>query len=135
MIEYFNNDDKVGCMSISKAASLARAYEFAGLSPTISTKYLRFYDSLPGKTEVDHDLIMRTCGGDAEFREGDIVAQIINQNGAALDFDTSEIKRLEMVGFKCTEEELSQFSLRMWDYDLLYDWEGFRASLPQTWRS
>jgi hypothetical protein len=40
-----------------------------------------------------------------------------------------------MVGFKCTEEELSQFSLRMWDYDLLYDWEGFRASLPQTWRS
>jgi hypothetical protein len=27
------------------------------------------------------------------------------------------------------------FSVRVWDYDLLKDWEGFRESLPSSWRS
>jgi hypothetical protein len=135
MIEYFKNEDRAGCQSISRAAALARAYEFAGLSPTISTKYLRYYESLVVKTHVDRDLQMRTCGGDADFSEPDIVAEINVQNGAALSFDSSERERLAAVGFECTEEELSQFSLRMWDYDLLKDWDGFRASLPASWRS
>lgn len=135
MIEYFKKEDRAGCQSVSRAAALSRAYEFAGCSPTISTKYLRYYESLTVKTNVDRDLQMRTCGGDAEFSEPDIVAEINLKNGAAMTFDSSERDRLAAVGFECTEEELSQFSLRMWEYDLLKDWEGFRESLPKSWRS
>jgi hypothetical protein len=135
MIEYFKKEDRAGCLSIARAAALARAHEFAGLSPTISVKYLRFYESLGVKTLVDRDLQMRTCGGDAVFSEPEIVAEINVKNGAAMSFDQAECARLAAVGFPCTEEELSQFSLRIWDYDLLKDWDGFRASLPVSWRS
>jgi len=134
MIECFKAEDRNGCQAISRAAALSRAYEFAGLSPTISTKYLRFYESLTVKTKVDRDLVMRTCGSDAEFAEPEIVAEINLKNGAAMSFDSSERDRLAAVGFECTEEELSQFTLRLWDYEVLKDWDGFRASLPQSWR-
>ncbi|APG78126.1 RNA-dependent RNA polymerase [Beihai weivirus-like virus 9] len=134
MIECFKKEDRTGCQSISRAAALSRAYEFAGLSPTISTKYLRFYESMSVSTKVDRDLKMRTCGGDAEFSEKEIVAEINLKNGGAMSFDSSERDRLAAVGFKCTEEELSRFALRMWDYDLLKDWDGFRESLPESWR-
>jgi hypothetical protein len=135
MIKHYKEVNRAGCQSVSRAAALSRAYEFAGLSPTISTKYLRFYESLRVKTIVDRDLQMRTCGGDEEFSEPEIVAEINLKNGAALNFDSSERDRLAAVGFECTEEELSQFTLRMWDYDLLKDWEGFRNSLPESWRT
>lgn len=140
MIAFFKAENRAGCQSVSRAAALSRAYEFAGCSPTISTKYLRYYESLTVKTCVDRDLQMRTCGGGrgcdvADFSEPDIVAEINYKNGAAMTFDSSERDRLAAVGFECTEEELSQFSLRMWDYDLLRDWEGFRESLPKSWRT
>jgi hypothetical protein len=135
MISCFQKEDRTGCQGVSRAAALSRAYEFAGLSPTISTKYLRYYESLNAKTKVDRDLEMRTCGGDVVFSEPDIVTEINVKNGAAMAFDSSERDRLAAVGFSCTDEELSQFSLRIWDYDLLRDWEGFRESLPQSWRS
>jgi hypothetical protein len=134
MIEYFKKEDRAGCQSVSRAAALSRAHEFAGCAPTISTKYLRYYESLAVKTNVDRDLQMRTCGGDAEFSEPDIVAEINLKNGAAMTFDSAERDRLAAVGFECTEEELSRFSLRVWDYDVLKDWEGFRESLPESWR-
>lgn len=134
MIEYFKKEDRAGCQSVSRAAALSRAHEFAGCAPTISTKYLRYYESLAVKTNVDRDLQMRTCGGDVEFSEPDIVAEINLKNGAAMTFDSAERDRLAAVGFECTEEELSRFSLRVWDYDVLKDWEGFRESLPKSWR-
>jgi len=140
MIAYFKAEDRKGCQSVSRAAALSRAYEFAGCSPTISTKYLRYYESLTVKTCVDRDLEMRICGGGREFdapvfSEPDIVAEINTKNGAAMSFDSSERDRLAAVGFACTEEELSQFTLRLWDYDQLKDWEGFRESLPESWRT
>jgi len=134
MIKCFKDKDRAGCQQISRAAALSRAYEFAGLSPTISTKYMRYYEALNVKTMVDRDLQMRTCGADAEFSEPEIVAEINLKNGAAMSFDSSELDRLAAVGFKCTAEELCRFSLQMWDYDLLRDWDGFRASLPESWR-
>jgi hypothetical protein len=134
MIKCFKDKDRKGCQQISRAAALSRAYEFAGLSPTISTKYMRYYENLSVKTMVDRDLQMRTCGGDAEFSEPEIVAEINLKNGAAMSFDSSELDRLAAVGFPCTAEELCRFSLQMWDYDLLRDWDGFRASLPVSWR-
>jgi len=134
MIEYFKKGDKKGCMAVARAAALSRAYEFAGLSPTISVKYLRYYDSLCVKTEIDRDLQMRTCGGEQEFCESEIIAEINLKNGGAMTFDCSERDRLAAVGFECTEEELTRFALRIWDYDVLKDWDGFRESLPESWR-
>lgn len=135
MITCFKEEDEAGCMAISRASALSRAYEFAGLSPTISVKYLRYYESLSVKTNVDRDLQMRTCGGDTEFSEPDIVAEINMKNGAAMTFDTSERERFDSVGFACTDDELSRFVLRTWEYSLLKDWDGFRESLPASWRS
>lgn len=135
MIEYFKAGNKAGCMSVSRAAALSRAYEFAGWAPTISTKYLRYYESLGGNTHIDRDLMMRTTGATTDFSEPDIITEINVKNGAALSFDTSELERLEATGFGCTQEELFTFTTKMWDYDLLKDWEGFRQSLPSSWRS
>lgn len=134
MVECFKRGDRAGCMAISKSSALAKAYEYAGCSPTVSSKFLRFYDTLPGKARVDRELQMRTCGGDAVFSEPDVVAQIHYRNGVAMNFDGGELARFKAVGFDCTDEELTNFSLRIWDYDVLKDWEGFRASLPETWR-
>lgn len=135
MIEHFKAENRSGCQSISRAAALSRAYEFAGLAPTISSKYLRYYESLNVSTHVDRDLMMRTTGATEDFSEPEIVSEINLKNGAALSFDTSELDRLSAVGFECTQEELLTFSTRIWDYDLLKDWEGFRESLPSSWRS
>ena len=135
MIEYFKAGNRAGCLSVSRAAALSRAYEFAGWSPTISSKYLRYYESLGGSTHVDRDLMMRTTGATTDFSEPDIVSEINVKNGAALSFDASELERLEATGFGCTQEELLTFTTKMWDYDLLKDWEGFRQSLPSSWRS
>lgn len=134
VIECFKSDDRKGCRSIAKAAALSRAYEFAGLSPTISGKFLQYYLDLGGKTHVDRDLCARTCGVDAEFVESDIVSEIQIANGVFTTFDDGEHKRFTSVGFKCSAEELSAFELRLWDYDLLRDYEGFLESLPQSWR-
>lgn len=133
MIAAFKAGDRITMKGVSRSAALSRAHEFAGLSPTISIKFLRYYESLAVKTLVDRDLQMRTCGGEQEFSEPDIVAEINMLNGAAMSFDSSERDRLAAVGFECTDEELSQFTLKMWDYDLLKDWDGFRASLPSSW--
>lgn len=135
MIQGFKDDDAKMCQSISKSAALSRAYEFAGLSPTISTKYLRYYESINTKTCVDRELLMRTTGELESFSEPDIIADINIRNGAAMSFDSSERDRLAATGFQCSEEELSQFSLRTWEYSLLHDWEGFRESLPLSWRA
>jgi hypothetical protein len=132
MIKFFNDGDRQGCLSIAKAAALARAYEFAGLSPTISTKFLRYYESLDVKTTVDRDLVMRTCGSDNEFSEPELISNINFMNGS--DDYGDEQERLAVLGFPCSQDELTQFTLRIWDYDLLHDWEGFRASLPASWR-
>lgn len=135
MIKCFKDEDRAGCMGISRAGALSRAYEFAGCSPTISSKYLRFYESMGVSTHVDRDLMMRTTGEHVEFSEPDIVADINFQNGAAMTFDSSELDRFAAVGFPCSQEELSHFVLRVWEYDVLRDWAGFRESLPASWRS
>jgi len=135
MIQGFKDNDAKVCQSISKSAALSRAYEFAGLAPTISTKYLRYYESINVKTLVDRELVMRTTGELDNFNEPEIVADINMQNGAAMSFDNSERDRFAATGFECSEEELSLFTTRIWEYSLLHDWEGFRESLPQSWRA
>lgn len=135
MISHFKDENRMGCMSISRAGALSRAYEFAGAAPTISTKYLRYYESIPATTNIDRELCMKTVGETADFCEPDIVAEILVKNGAATAFDGSEMKRLAAVGFPCTEEELLRFTTRIWDYEVLSDWDGFRESLPNSWRS
>jgi hypothetical protein len=135
MIEFFNAGDPDGCKAVSKAAALARAHEFAGLCPTISTKFLRYYEDFELRTHVDRDLVMRTCGRETDFNEPEIVSEINMRNGEAMTFDTSELERLAAVGFRCTQDELETFCARLWDYGMLCDWQGFRESLPESWRS
>ena len=129
-------------MAIARAAALSRAFEFAGLSPTISGKFLNYYEGLDSggmfrgpRTHVDDRLRMKIHGElTTEFSEASIVDQIRIKNAMALNADTSEIKRLAATGYHCTEDELTAFNARVWDYDLLHDWAGFGKSLPATWK-
>lgn len=135
MITSFNNGDLAGCQGVARAAALSRAYEFAGLSPTISTKFFRYYHSLNAKTEVNRELQMRLYGEERDIDESEIVAEIEVVNGAAMSFDNSEMERFDAVGYPCSAAELSTFSLHTWEYSMLTDWEGFKASLPESWRT
>lgn len=126
MIEAFKANDRDKCRKFAATAAMSRAYEFAGLSPTISEKFLRYatyYDF-----ELDHDLKMRTNQAfDDKF-------ELIDHIHALNCKCSCEDKILLATGFWSSDDERSRFIDYVWDYDQLADWEGFRASLPQSWR-
>jgi len=126
MIEAFKADDRATCVKLAGSAAMSRAYEFAGLCPTISFKFLEYAQACGW--EFTHDLNMRThlAYDDKDEMEDDIRAM----NNACWD----ENKLLKATGFWCSEDEKGNFIDYMWDYDRLADWEGFRDSLPATWR-
>lgn len=142
MIQFFEQNNRQGCKSVARASALARAFEFSGLAPTVSAKFLEYYANLgdsdmfrQATTLVDRDLRMRIHGDlETEFSEAAIVDDIRIANNLGMDSLTSECERLAACGYPCTEDELSRFVDRMWDYDLLHDWEGFGNSLPISWR-
>lgn len=100
------------------------------------------------KTHVDRDLVMRTTRPQDEctvenYSESEVVELIKIENGAAGGPDTTdplgmrfktEMERFELTGYGCTQDELLKFSERVWSFDNLKDWEGFRESLPASWR-
>lgn len=126
MIQAFKAEKREDLLKLSGAAAMSRAYEFAGLSPTISAKYLNL--AMENGFEWTHDLKMRT---NREFdSDSSLVSEIRRLNGLC-DYERDI---LEATGFGCSEHELAQFEDRIWAYDLFKDWEGFRASLPESWR-
>jgi hypothetical protein len=125
MIEAFQANDRMKCIRLAGSAAMSRAYEFAGLAPTISEKFLQY--SIDCDFEITHDLRMRTH---EEFDDKNELVEHIRAMNATC---TSEDKILTATGFWASESEKSRFIDRLWDYDQLDDWTGFRESLPVTW--
>jgi len=126
MIEAFKADDRHKCMKLAGAAAMSRAYEFAGLAPTISSKFMQY--AIDCEFEITHDLKMRT---NQEFDDkNELVEHIRGLNATCYIED----KILMSTGFCCTDQEKNRFVDFTWDYDQLVDWEGFKASLPEAWR-
>jgi hypothetical protein len=46
----------------------------------------------------------------------------------------SEEKIMKSTGFWASDDEKNRFIDYTWDYDQLADWQGFRDSLPESWR-
>jgi len=126
MIEAFNAGDRKRCVRLAGSAAMSRAYEFAGLAPTISNKFLRY--AVDCDFELTHDLKMRT--NQSFDDKSELVDHIAAMNGTC----QSEDKILTATGFWSSDDERNRFVDFMWDYDQLRDWEGFRNSLPQSWR-
>jgi len=152
-IEAFEKDDKKALLALAAAGALSRAYEFAGLIPTISNKFLEYAEKCKheaGHIAQDHDLKMR-LGVDPEetvdLGEMKDRIAVMNANFAAVDGEESFLPRhtscphggeedwmLERLEFEATPDELHAFSLRTWDYSILKEWGDFAESLPETWR-
>lgn len=126
MIEAFQANDRVKCVGLAGSAAISRAFEFAGLAPTISNKFLEY--ALECKFQITHDLQMRTG---EQFDDKSELVEHIRVLNAVCD---SEDKILTATGFWASEDEKNQFEDFGWDYDQLGDWEGFRNSLPESWR-
>jgi len=126
MIQAFQANDRDKCKKLAGSAAMSRAFEFAGLAPTISNKFLQY--AVDCKFEITHDLKMRT---NQEFDDRSELEEHIRALNATCQ---SEDKILTATGFWSSDEEKNRFVDCMWDYDQLGDWEGFRNSLPQSWR-
>jgi hypothetical protein len=126
IIEAFQANDRGKCMKLAGAAAMSRAYEFAGLVPTISVKFLQY--AIDCEFDITHDLKMRT---NEQFDDKSELVEHIHALNATCQNDE---KILTSIGFWCSDEERNHFLDHMWDYDQLGEWESFRNSLPQAWR-
>lgn len=122
IIQAFKQGDRATCVKLSGSAALSRAFEFAGLSPTVSAKFLGY--ALECDFMMTHDLKMRT---NADFEDkSELVSHIECLNGMC----NNEDEILEATGFAITDQERATFIDYTWNYDKLKDWEGFGGSLP-----
>lgn len=126
MIDAFNANDRSKCVKLAGSAAMSRAFEFAGLAPTISNKFLQY--AVDCEFEITHDLKMRTN------QEFDDKSELVEHIRALNAMCQSEEKILTSTGFWSSDQEKNRFVDFTWDYDQLVDWEGFRNSLPQSWR-
>jgi hypothetical protein len=126
MIQAFNANQTEKCVSLAGAAAMSRAYEFAGLCPTISDKFLQY--AIECDFTVTYDLQMRT---NTQFEDKSELIDHIRAINATCGI---EDKILTSTGFWLSDEERARFQDYMWHYTQLEDWEGFRNSLPASWR-
>jgi len=127
MIEAFQANDRKRCVKLAGSAAMSRAYEFAGLAPTISNKFLQY--AIDCDFEITHDLKMRT---NQDFDDKNELVEHIRGLNAVCN---CEEKILTSTGFWSSDDEMNRFVDFLWDYDRLGDWEGFLESLPQSWRN
>jgi hypothetical protein len=118
---------------VAKASAIARAGDFAGILPTVSNKYLEFARSL-GLHEVhDREMSYRVYGEDGHGST-EIETEIIAANLQVTP--TEELVTMRILGYDATAQELDRFVTRVWSLEpeVLLDFEGFRSSLPPSWR-
>jgi hypothetical protein len=126
-IEAFKAGDREKCVRLAGSAAMSRAFEYAGLAPTISNKFLQY--AVDCDFELTHDLRMRTH---EEFDDkSELIDHIRSLNGTC----QIEDKILTSTGFWASDAEKNRFVDWLWDYDQLFDWDGFRTSLPASWRA
>jgi hypothetical protein len=126
MIQAFNAGQLGKCVELAGAAAMSRAYEFAGLCPTISDKFLQYANECG--FIMTYDLKMRT---NIQFEdESELVEHIRAINATC----AIEDKILTATGFWLSDEERAKFQDYAWHYTQLEDWKGFKNSLPASWR-
>lgn len=118
---------------VAKASAIARAGDFAGILPTVSNKYLEFARSLGLQEVHDREMSYRVYGEDGHGST-EIETEIIAANLQVTP--TEELVTMRTLGYDATAQELDRFVTRVWSLEpeVLLDFEGFKSSLPPSWR-
>jgi hypothetical protein len=126
---------------VARAASLARAYDFAGICPTISTKYLRYSQSLQVNTIAENteaqELMWKMHGREAPRKQlviSELEEKINELNAGTPDGYSTDLALYQSLGFNVTLDELEAFVAYEWDWDRLDDFNGLCMSLPAAFR-
>lgn len=117
----------VGLDNVRRSLALAKSYDFAGIVPSISRKYL---SCSGGDCEMDHELRMRTGEGSVS----DILSAIENANATVGPEDEDAL--LRKLGRSITQEERDIFEAHCWDWTGISttSYGEFKLSLPAAWR-
>jgi len=120
---------------VAAAAMLARAADFSGLMPTVSRKYQQYAITLAARdsTVTDRELTMRITGDDKDELTFATVHDRIDEANLGRD-PVEETRLLDALGLSVTHDELQLFESHLWAWDSLDDYEGFAASVPQSWQ-
>jgi hypothetical protein len=113
--------------NLRSCLALAKAYDFAGIVPSISRKYSLCAQNI---TEMDHELRMRT-GEDSVEGILDLI-----QNANAVVSPEEENALLVKLGRDITQVERDAFEAYCWDCDMkaTTSYGEFSNSLPAKWR-
>ena len=120
-------DGDAGLDATRRSLALAKAYDFAGIIPSISRKYL---SCAQGAVEMDHELQMRT----GEDSVGGILELIENAN--AVVSPEEEDALLVKLGRSITQAERDAFEAYHWGWSKgeTMSPDAFAASIPEMWR-
>jgi hypothetical protein len=113
--------------NLRSCLALAKAYDFAGIVPSISRKYASCAQST---TVMDHELCMRT-GEDSVQGILDLI-----ENANAVVSPKEEDALLVKLGRGISQAERDAFEAYCWDCDskAVTQWDEFARSLPSAWR-
>lgn len=119
---------------LAAASALARASDFSGILPTVSTKYLEYAESLTKSDFQDREMSIRSHGEEGHSAN-EVRAQIM-ANNAGITIQT-EMATMKALGYEATFDEMQTFSEYIWSMEpsVLEDYEAFRQSLPPNWRT
>jgi hypothetical protein len=130
-IEAAMNGDEATLKNIAAASYVARSYDFAGVYPTVSKKYLEYGLSLQADFESDREMSMR-CTGKEGARGSDLVREIEMLNcGKTPD---EELIMLAKMGVPASHEQLWKFRDYGWMMSEAMYYDEFMDSLPPSWR-
>lgn len=118
---------------IAAASAMARAFEFAGIMPSISRKFLEYAQEVHRGDLGDREMSMRALGEEGHSKSD--LARLVEEKNLPVT-EEHERETLASLGCAATTEEMDAFRSRVWSLEpaQLLDYDGFVASLPASWR-
>lgn len=135
-IEAATYNNERGIRMIASAKAMAIAYNYAGILPTISEKFLEWATRVNACSPYDRnfterEMSMQVCGKEG-MTTGEISERVMQMNG--LVTPTDELQTMKALGYDATDSELDAFRTYLWDFSTLWDHKSFRDSVPLSWR-
>lgn len=120
---------------VAAASYLSRAYDFAGILPRVSEKFLAVSRSWTGRKFKDRELEMRTLGSEKGRDTHDVIDEINMLNAECGISAVEELGVMKKLGYECTEDELSTWL--SFDFTVepnVTTLEAYKEALPASWR-
>lgn len=116
------------------AAFMCRAYDFAGIIPTMSEKCMLYAKGLKERLSADRELsiLVTGCLDMSKSPSVSDVCDEIDQLNAMVSPE-DEYANLKRFGYEVIPEELEDFKDFVWDLNTVRDYGSFVASVPATW--